>query len=261
MLTDVTDLREYYFSPLGIASANSITTALISLWGETKNERILGLGYTTPWLDRFGSDAERTLNLMPAAQGAVHWPYGQPSATALTFEEELPLADASIDRVIMVHLLEHSENPPETLREIWRILSPNGKLFVVVPNRRGLWARFEHTPFGTGRPFSKRQLTHFLQSALLTPSSWSDALHFPPGKVNKRPRFRKKLETLGRRFWPVFSGVILVEATKNLYQGVPAISRQSRRIFAPVLVPQGSSQTTNRRKTLNPFDFISRFQY
>lgn len=248
MLTDVTDLREFYFSPLGIASAHSITNTLSALWGDAKGERVLGLGYTTPWLDRFGSDAERVLNFMPAAQGAVHWPHGKPSATALAFEEELPLADASIDRIVMVHLLEHSENPVETLREVWRVLAPNGRLFVVVPNRRGLWARFEHTPFGTGRPFSKGQLTKSLNAAMLTPASWSDALHFPPGKINRRPRFRKKLETLGRRFWPVFSGAILVEAKKNLYQGVPAIARQSRRVFIPVLVPQSSSQTGKNLK-------------
>jgi SAM-dependent methyltransferase len=248
MLTDVTDLREFYFSPLGIASANSITNTLTALWGDAKGERVLGLGFTTPWLDRFGADAERVLNFMPAAQGAVHWPSGKPSATALAFEEELPLADGSIDRIIMVHLLEHSENPTETLREVWRVLAPNGRLFVVVPNRRGLWARFEHTPFGTGRPYSKKQLSRFLNSALLAPNAWSDALHFPPGKINKQPRFRRKLETLGRRFWPVFSGVILVEAKKNLYQGVPAIAHKSRRIFVPVLVPQSSSQTSKISK-------------
>lgn len=244
MLNDVTDLREFYASPLGIASANSITTAFSALWGNSKNARILGLGYTVPWLERFGVDCERTINLMPAAQGAQIWPPGKPSSTGLVFEEELPLPDNSIDRVIMVHLLEHSENPTETLREIWRVLSPNGKLFIIVPNRRGLWARFEHTPFGTGRPFSKRQLTNFLLSALLTPISWSDALHFPPGKINRKPRFNMRLETLGRRFWPVFSGAILVEAQKKLYQGIPAIARQSRRVFVPVLVPQGSPQSS-----------------
>ncbi len=242
MLTDVTDLREFYSSPLGLACAGSITHALSSLWGEVKGERVLGLGFSTPWLDRFGSDCERVLNIMPARQGAIHWPPQGPSATALAFEEELPLADASVDRIIMAHMLEHSENPEETLREVWRVLVPNGKLIVVVPNRSGLWARFEHTPFGTGQPFSKRQLSGFLQSALLTPTSWSDALHFPPGKIEKKPRLRMKLETMGRRFWPLFSGVILVEATKKMYQGIPAISRQSRRVFVPVLVPQGSSR-------------------
>jgi len=248
MLTDVTSLREFYSSPLGTASANSIANALLAIWGDCKGERVLGLGFATPWLDRIGPDCERVLNFMPAAQGAIQWPFGKPSATALAFDEELPLADASIDRVVMVHLLEHSENPTETLREIWRVLAPNGKLFIIVPNRSGLWARFEHTPFGTGRPFSRGQLSKILLSALLTPTSWSDALHFPPGKINKRPRFHKRLETFGRRFWPVFSGVVLVEARKKMYQGIPALERQSRRIFVPVLIPQGSSQTAPQSK-------------
>lgn len=246
MLADVNNLREFYSSELGIASCNSITLAFSSLWGNSRNERVLGLGYTTPWLDKFSGDCERIMNMMPANQGAVNWPDNNASSTGLVFEEELPLADNSIDRIVMVHLLEHSENPAETLREVWRVLAPNGKLFIVVPNRRGLWARFEHTPFGTGQPFSKQQLTNILRSVMLSPISWSDALHFPPGKINRRPKFRMHLEKLGRRLWPVFSGVIMVEAQKKLYQGIPAISRQSRRVFVPVLLPQGSSKTHSK---------------
>ncbi len=246
MLTDITDLREFYSSPLGVASASSITKGLSSLWGDSKGERLLGIGFTTPWLDKFGSDVERTLNFMPAGQGAIHWPPLGPSSTALIFEEELPLADSSVDRIVIAHLLEHSENPIETLREVWRVLAPNGKVIIVVPNRRGLWARFEHTPFGTGRPFTRAQLSMLLQNVMFSPEAWSDALHFPPGNIRRRPRFRKKLEALGRQFWPIFSGTILVKANKKMFQGIPAISRQSRRVFAPILVPQGSTKTNSK---------------
>ena len=244
MHTDVVDLRDFYATPLGRACAKSIRAALIALWGKCGNERVLGLGYPVPYLDALGGDAERVMAFFSAAQGAVPWPVGGPSATALVFEEELPLAESSMDRAVLVHLLEHAENPTETLKEVWRVLAPNGKLFVVVPNRRGIWARFEHTPFGTGQPFSRAQLTAQLREAALSPTAWSDALHFPPGKTGKRPRFQARLERLGRRFWPIFSGVIIVEATKQLYQGVPAVARTSRRVFAPILVPQGSGRIT-----------------
>ena len=43
--------------------------------------------------------------------------------------------------------------------------------------------------------------------------------------------------------WPAFSGVIVVEAQKRLYQGLPVASRASRRVFAPVLAPQGVPTT------------------
>jgi hypothetical protein len=43
-----------------------------------------------------------------------------------------------------------------------------------------------------------------------------------------------------RRFWPIFSGVIIVEAQKRLYQGLPVAKRASRRVFVPVMSPQGA---------------------
>ncbi len=243
MHTDIVDLREFYASPLGQISSRSIVLALSTFWTKSSQERLLGFGYTTPVLDRFKVDAERAIAFMPAAQGAVNWPHGEPSATALVFEEDLPLPDSCIDRIVMMHSLEHAENPIETLREMWRILAPGGHLVIVVPNRRGVWARLEHTPFGTGRPYSRGQLIRLLRAAMFTPSGWSDALHFPPGKGRFSQRFATLFERLGRQFWPAFSGVVIVEATKKLYSGIPAAQQRSRRVFIPVLTPQGAART------------------
>ncbi len=239
MYMDIVDLREFYASPLGKLASNAITMGLSPVWPQLPGERLVGLGYALPYLDKFRKDAERTFAFMPAAQGAVNWPHGEPSATSLVFDEELPLPDSSIDRILMMHSLEHSENPLESLREMWRVLAPGGRLVVVVPNRRGVWARFEHTPFGSGRPFSRQQLLTLLRHAMFSPSCWSDALHFPPSKRQWLLRASGFLERSGRHFWAAFPGVIMVEATKRLYQGVPANVRQSRRVFVPVLAPQG----------------------
>ena len=46
-----------------------------------------------------------------------------------------------------------------------------------------VWARFEHTPFGTGRPFSRGQLNELLREANFTPSGWADALFLPPSSA------------------------------------------------------------------------------
>ena len=178
MNSDIVDLRSFYASVLGKLAERSIAAALSSVWDNLPNERLVGLGYTLPWLDRFGADAERVFAFMPATQGAVMWPHAGPSATALVFDEELPLGDSTIDRMLLVHSLEHAENPRETLKEIWRVLSPAGRVVIVVPNRRGVWARFEHTPFGTGRPFSRTQLNDLLRETNFTPAAWSDALQY-----------------------------------------------------------------------------------
>jgi len=243
MNSDIVDLRAFYTSVLGRLAERSITAALSAVWDNLPNERLVGLGYTLPWLDRFGADAERVFAFMPATQGAVVWPPAGPSATALVFDEELPLVDSSIDRMLLVHSLEHAENPSETLKEIWRVLSPAGRVVIVVPNRRGVWARFEHTPFGTGRPFSRTQLNDLLRETNFTPAAWSEALLFPPSRRRFVMRFHNILERSGRRFWPIFSGVIIVEAQKRLYQGRPVAQRASRRVFVPVLTPQGAGRT------------------
>lgn len=244
MLSDIIDLRSFYSSTLGRLAKRSIAMALSSIWAKLPNERLVGLGYTLPWLERFGKDTERVFAFMPAAQGAVNWPAGKPSTTALVFEEELPLFDSSIDRILLVHALEHAENPREMLKEIWRVLAPGGRLVIVVPNRRGMWARFEHTPFGAGRPFSRSQLASLLRETSFTPGAWSDALHFPPSRRSWMMRPHALLESVGRRLWPVFAGVIVVEAQKRVYQGLPVAARASRRIFVPVLTPQGAASSS-----------------
>ena len=249
MNSDIVDLRAFYNSLLGRLAERSITMALASVWNGQPRERLVGLGYALPWLDRFGTDAERVFAFMPGTQGAVKWPAAGPSATALVFDEELPLVDSSIDRMLLVHSLEHAESPRETLKEIWRVLSPAGRVVIVVPNRRGVWARFEHTPFGTGRPFSRGQLNSLLREANFTPSAWSDALFFPPSKRRWMLRFHNALERAGRRLSPIFSGVIVVVAQKRLYQGLPAAQRASRRVFVPVLSPQGATRAARRDGT------------
>ncbi|MCL6708643.1 class I SAM-dependent methyltransferase [Pseudomonas sp. R2.Fl] len=246
MHVDIVDLRQFYHSLLGRVAEHSIAMALASLWARLPEERLVGLGYAVPYLDRFRGDTERTFAFMPAGQGAVNWPPGEASDTALVFDEELPLPDSAVDRVLMVHSLEFAENPRETLKEIWRVLAPGGRLVIVVPNRRGVWAQMEHTPFGSGRPYSRGQLTALLRETNFTPGATAEALFFPPSRVRAVLKLRGGFERLGRTFWPVFSGVIVVEAQKRLYQGLPVAARASRRVFAPVLAPQGVPSTRTR---------------
>lgn len=242
MHMDIVDLRQFYATQLGQMARRSIEQALQAVWQPLSDERLIGIGYTTPFLDRFRADAERTIAFMPASQGAVHWPLAEPCATALVFDEDLPLPDTSVDRILLVHALEHCENANETLTEIWRVLSPGGRLVIVVPNRRGVWARMEHTPFGSGRPYTGAQMARLLRDNTFTPTAWSDALHFPPSGNRLIMHAPSAFDRFGRRFTPVFSGVVIVEATKQLYQGLPVKQRQSRRVFAPVLAPQGAAR-------------------
>jgi SAM-dependent methyltransferase len=154
----------------------------------------------------------------------------------LVDETELPLDDESADRILLVHMLEWSEHPHALLREIWRVLAPNGRIVVAVPNRRGLWARMDSTPFGYGSPFSRSQLTQLLKDAMFQPESWHYVLNLPPFDWRMLTRWPDFWERLGDILWPAFSGVILVEATKQVYAGTLAHepARSIRRRVIPV---------------------------
>ncbi|WP_069624220.1 class I SAM-dependent methyltransferase, partial [Methyloceanibacter marginalis] len=190
-------------------------------WGDVRGMRVFGLGYGTPYLAEFRGEARCVGALMPAGFGALPWPDRGASLTALVEETELPLDDEAADRILMVHMLEWSERSRTLLREIWRVLSPNGRVLIVVPNRRGLWARVDTTPFGYGSPFSRSQLAKLLKDAMFQPEGWHYALYTPPFNWRVLTRWPAFWERLGLILWPTFSGVIMVEATKQVYAAMP----------------------------------------
>ena len=141
---------------------------------------MLGLGYPTPYLGLFREDSERCIAFMPAAQGVLKWPTARPTLATLVDEFSLPLPDAAVDRVLLVHALEMSDDPEGLLREVWRVLAPSGRVMAVIPNRRGVWTRTDNTPFGHGRPYSRSQITQLLRQTWFTPTGWGEALFMPP---------------------------------------------------------------------------------
>src|SRR5581483_1957029 len=180
MSIDVVDLRDFYSHRLGAVARRVIGVGIRRRWPDTRGMRVLGIGYPTPYLGLFREEAERCLAFMPAAQGVVKWPTARPALSALVDELELPLPDAAVDRVLLVHALEMSHDPTALLREVWRVLASGGRLLVVVPNRRGVWARVDTTPFGHGRPYSRTQISALMRETWFTPTGWGEALHVPP---------------------------------------------------------------------------------
>jgi SAM-dependent methyltransferase len=236
MHLDAIDLKDFYVHRLGLMVRRLLRARIRSSWSDVKGMRVFGLGFATPYLAEFRGKALSVGALMPARLGALPWPERGPSQAALVDETDLPLDDESADRILLVHMLEWSERSHTLLRELWRVLAPNGRLLIVVPNRRGLWARVDTTPFGYGSPFSRSQLTKLLKEAMFQPEVWQYALYLPPFNWRMLTRWPAFWERLGLILWPTFSGVILVEATKQVYAAMPVreAERNMRRRIVPV---------------------------
>ncbi|MGE0565388.1 MAG: methyltransferase domain-containing protein [Pseudolabrys sp.] len=235
MSNDVVDLRNFYGQRLGVVARRFIGRGVRALWRDTRGKRVLGIGYATPYLGLFRGEAERCLAFMPASQGAIKWPTSRPALAALVDEHELPLPDAAVDLVLMVHSIEMSRDAAALLREVWRVLAPGGRLLAIIPNRRGLWARMDTTPFGHGRPYSRSQITHLLREAWFTPLSWSEALYVPPIARGWFLRSAVAWERTGATLSAPFAGVYLVDASKQVYR--PVSARKVKRRLVPALEP------------------------
>src|SRR5205807_29750 len=133
------------------------------------------------------------------------------------------------------HALEMSRDAEALLREAWRVLAAGGRLLAVIPNRRGVWARTDTTPFGHGRPYSRSQITHLLRETWFTPISWGEALYVPPIARNWFLRTAVAWERTGSAISAPFSGVHIFEATKQVYRALPA--RRERQRLVPALEP------------------------
>jgi SAM-dependent methyltransferase len=235
MLMDVVDLRNFYAQPLGVVARRFVGRGIRKRFTDARGLRMVGVGYPTPYLGLFREEAERCLAFMPAAQGVVRWPTNRAGLAALVDELGLPLPDSSIDRILLVHALEMAQDPVALLREVWRVLAAGGRLLLVVPNRRGVWARLDTTPFGHGRPYSRSQITQLLREAWFTPTGWGEALHVPPVARGWFLRSAAAWERAGAAVAAPFAGVHIVEATKQVYRAIPA--RRERTRFVPALEP------------------------
>src|SRR5690606_4145062 len=122
------DLREFYETRRGQVARYMVRRAVRSVWPDVRGERLLGLGFATPYLRQFMGEAERVLAFMPASQGVMHWPHEGPGLVSLVEETDLPLPDYSVDRVLLVHGLENADSLRGQLREIWRVLTGNGRI-------------------------------------------------------------------------------------------------------------------------------------
>ena len=222
MSIDVVDLRNFYGQRLGVVARRFVGRGIRSLWRDTAGQRVLGIGYATPYLGLFREEAERCLAFMPAGQGVVKWPTTRPALSALVDENELPLADARGRSRAAGARPGNDQRPGRAAARGVAGAGGRRRLLAVVPNRRGLWARMDTTPFGHGRPYSRTQINQLLRETWFTPTGWSEALYVPPVARGWFLRSAVAWERTGATLSAPFAGVHLVEATKQVYRAIPA---------------------------------------
>ena len=243
MHLDVLDLRNFYYrTGLGRAAQRAVRDQVLRLWPKVSGQTVVGFGFAAPLLRPYLNEATRVIGLMPGPQGVMPWPAGLPNVSVLCEETLWPLQTGQADKLVLLHGLETSENPTKLLGECQRVLSPGGRALFIVPNRGGLWARRDKTPFGFGRPYSLSQLETQLKRHGFVPERHVAALFQPPSDRRFWLKTGPFWERTGRRISTHFaSGVLMVEASKEVYakpKGLAEAVRRPLRVLEGIATPE-----------------------
>ncbi len=221
----------FYGTSRGGVACRLLRERLLKLWPDLERQSILGLGFAAPYLRAWRGQAERCIAAVPVQVGAARGPLVSANLACAVDETALPFPDLSFDRILLVHGLEAAENARALLREAWRVLKDDGRLMVVAPNRVGLWAHVESTPFGHGEPYSSGQIDRLLAAHLFRVERRDFALYVPPTRLRLVLRTARLWEQSGRRYAPHLGGVTVTEAVKDAYAAIPLKRARQRRRF------------------------------
>ena len=217
---NVIDLRAFYYQrALGRVVQRILRDRMTALWPAegTTGMTVAGYGFAVPLLRPYVPRARRVSALMPGPQGVMGWPLGAPNRTVMCDEDAWPLETGSVDRLVMLHGLETADHPAALMAEAWRVLGPGGRMLVMAPNRAGLWAQSEATPFGLGRSYSRGQLDAQARAAGFVTERTGAALYIPPSDRRFWLKSAQWWERMGTRIASVLvAGVVLAELTKQV---------------------------------------------
>ena len=213
MFDDISELRDFYDTRKGRQISARLRPHTSRFFDTNKDRCNVAFGFALPFLRPDHVDAA----MMPERRGVIVWPRSKPALSTLVDGHALPIPDVHVDRMLLVHALEFDPDPGMLLDECWRVLDGTGRLLVMVPHRHGMWARAEKTPFGHGRPYSRRQLRGMLLDHGFEPRSITTALFTPPMATGWTLKLSSSIERIGANWCPALGGILIAEADKMLY--------------------------------------------
>jgi len=177
-------------------------------------------------LPQINTLAENRMPLHALLMGIYDTHSNRPSSSWHIIEgenHELPFASESIDLLILPHVLEFAADPHQVLREVERVLRPEGRLIISGFNPASIWGIRQYLSRLIGNPYLPRD-GQFI--SLLRIKDWLQLLNFSLDRGHfgcyKWPLQSKSgmarmdfLELMGNRWWPIFGAVFLISAIKR----------------------------------------------
>lgn len=143
-----------------------------------------------------------------------------PAALQADFSD-LPIAGNSIDLVVLAHVLEFSENPHQVLREVARVLMPEGQVVIAGFNPWSLWGSRRAFGGQSGYPWNGRfinlpRLKDWLSLLELEITGGQMGCYSPPCATEKWLQRFAFMDAAGDRWWPIAGGIYFLQAVKRV---------------------------------------------
>lgn len=236
-------LEAWYGSRLGLEVGARESACLQGMLGDVFGYYLVQVGVTDSFREALAASRIRHRVLIPCEQ-----PTEQPGLSVVGDPTRLPLASDSVDAVLLPHTLDFVPDPRQVLREVERVLIPEGRVFVLGFNALSTWGlvRLLH-PRGRRIPWCGRFLTPYRAEDWLSLLGFDveqreHVLFAPPWPRTLGARLAP-LERLGRRLWPAFGAVYVIRAVKRVSTLTPIRPLWPAR---PSLMPGAIEPTTRR---------------
>lgn len=175
------------------------------------------------------------------------------AATVRADAQFLPFASNSLDLVVLPHVLEFDDNPHQVLREVERVLVPEGSLVVAGFNPFSLWgakrklSRRKELPPWRGRYISVPRLKDWFALLGLEPRAGAFGCYAPAVTQEKWLQRFQFLDLAGDRWWPIAGAVYVIQAIKRV-PGMRVIMPKwhDRMARAKALIPVAQRIDTQR---------------
>ncbi|MFU2488898.1 class I SAM-dependent methyltransferase [Thauera sp. WH-1] len=211
--------------------------------------------------DVFGYNAVQVglpgLDLLRANRMPYRVVCGRVADSGVVAEEfELPFASASIDLVLLPHVLEFSEHPHRVLREVERVLVPEGSVVISGFNPLSLWGlrrlltrRKDAAPPWRGQYRAVMRIRDWLTLLGFEIQGNGFGCYAPPASSLKWLQRWQFMDRAGRRWWPVLGAAYLLHGVKRVH-GMRLITphwrsrKAASKRLSPVAQRDGGSRKT-----------------
>ena len=234
MYLDFLNYQKFYNSSIGKLLANHIERRLKKYCYLYDNQNIGCFGYSLPYLN-FLKNYNLSLSFCYSKRMGISSEDISKANKILIDEDRVPIQDSFFDHVFLIHYLENTYNTQLSLREIWRTLAPEGKLYIITPNKKSSWYLSSKSPFSTGNGFSKKQISKILNDSFFEIQSIERLVYFPNKDFHFVNKYKDLIDRLGSIFFKYFNGVYFCVVKKKIYANLTDQIQSKKRMIKSII--------------------------